>query len=85
MKVSPQIGRMLVAHLLMGFNVHNNLLWLIRDEGKWEDGYLCPTTYSLDCHHHIGCIKVGSCVRHFDVSLIVCGQRQETVSINHNF
>ena len=29
------------------------------------------------------CIKVGSCVRHFNVSL--CGQSHKTVSINHNF
>ena len=39
-------------HLLtQGLNVHINLLRLIRDGGKWGDGYLCPTTYSLHCHH----------------------------------
>ena len=38
-------------YFLMGLNVHNNFLRLIRDGGKWEDGYLCPTTYSLHCHH----------------------------------
>ena len=36
----------------MGFNVHNNLLRLIRDGvGELGDGYPYPTTYSLHCHH----------------------------------
>ena len=36
------------------------------------DGYLCPnSTFSLHCHHQTDCIKAGSCVRHFNVSLIV--------------
>ena len=30
-------------------------------------------------------IKVGSCVSHFNVSLIVCWQSHQTVSINHRF
>ena len=24
---------------------------MCRDRGKWGDGYLCPTTHSLHCHH----------------------------------
>ena len=31
------------------------------------------------------CVKVGSCVSHFNVSSTVCGQGHKTVSINHNF
>ena len=37
--------------LLIGHNVHSNLLRLIRDGQKWRDGYLGPITYSLHCHH----------------------------------
>ena len=45
--------RGLPATLLMGLNVQSNLLRLIGDGGKWGggDGYLCPITYSLNCHH----------------------------------
>ena len=39
-------------YLLMGLNVHSNLLLLIRDGGKvGGGGYLCPTTYPLRRHH----------------------------------
>ena len=41
----------LLTYLLIALNVHSNLLRLIRDWGEWRDGYLCPTTYSLHCHH----------------------------------
>ena len=44
----------------MGLDVHNKLLRLIRDGVKWGLvvggwGYLCPTTYSLHCHHQNDC------------------------------
>ena len=43
------------VNILMGLNVHSNLLRMIRDGGKWGgDGYLCPTTYSLHCHRQNG-------------------------------
>ena len=67
------------SYLLLRLNVHSNLLQLIRDRGKWGDGYLCPTTYSLHCHHQNDCIKVGSCVRHFNVPLTVWAQSQDSV------
>ena len=35
----------------MRFNVHSNFLRLIREGGKWGDGYLYSTTFSLHCHH----------------------------------
>ena len=56
-----------------------NLLRLMRDGGKLGDGYLCPTTYSLHCQHQNDCIMAGSCVRHFDVSLIVRAKSQDSV------
>ena len=40
-----------IVFLLLGLNVHSNLLRLIRDLGMWGDGYLCPTTYSPHCQH----------------------------------
>ena len=64
-----------VAYLLMGLTVDSNLLQLNRDGGKWGEGYLCPTI----CHHPIDCIKAGSCVRHFNVSLIVRVKSQNSV------
>ena len=40
---------------------------------------------SLHCpHQNDSCIKVGSDESHFNVSLIVRGQSQKTVSTNHN-
>ena len=63
----------------MGFNSHSNLLRLIRDGGKWGDGYLCPNTYSLHCHHQSDCIKMGSCVSHLNVSFIVWAKSQVSV------
>ena len=46
-------GLFTAGQLLIGLNVHSNLSRLIRDGGKWGggDGYLCPTMYSLHCHH----------------------------------
>ena len=48
-------GDRLLRYLLIGLHVHTNLLRLIRDGavggGERENGYLCPTTYSLHCHH----------------------------------
>ena len=67
------------AYALIRLNVHSNRLRLIRDVGKWGDGYLCHTTFSLHCHHQNDCIKAGSCVRHFNVSLIVWAKSQEGV------
>ena len=69
----PHSVRDLVTH---GLNVHSNLLLLIRDGGKWGDGYLCPTTYSLHCHHRNDS-RAGSCVRLFNVSLIVWAVRKQ--------
>ena len=64
--------------LPIGLNVHSNLLRLSRDGGKWGDGYLCPTTYTLHCHHQNDTrFKAGSCVRHFKVSLIVWAKSQD--------
>ena len=40
------------------------------------EGYLCPTTYSLHCHHQHDCIKAGSSVNPFNVSLIVWTKSQ---------
>ena len=67
------------GYLLMRLNVHGNLLRLIKDGGSGEDGYLRPTTYSLPCHHQNDCIKAGSCMSHFNVSLIVWAKSQDGV------
>ena len=72
----------------MGLNVHSNLLRLIRAGGMWGDGYLCPKTYSLyslHCHHQIDCIKAGSCVRRYNVTLIMGAKSQDTVHKPHFF
>ena len=72
----------------MGLNVHSNLLRLIRAGGMWGDGYLCPKTYSLyslHCHHQIDCIKAGSCVRRYNVTLIMWAKSQDTVHKPHFF
>ena len=41
--------RAALVYFFMWLNVHNNLLWLIRDGGKWGDGYrlLPPTRYTV--------------------------------------
>ena len=67
------------AYVLIRLNVHSNRLRLIRDVGKWGDGYLCPTTFSLHCHYQNDCIKAGSSVRHFNVSLSVWAKSQDSV------
>ena len=51
--LKPTAAKPEVPYLPMGLNIHSNLLRLIRDRGKWGDGYLCPTTYSLHCHHPV--------------------------------
>ena len=66
--------------LLMGLNVHSNLLRVIMDgEGRGEcgDGFLRPSTYSLHCHRKND--PAGSCARHFNVSLIVWAKLQDSV------
>ena len=56
------------------------MIRLIRDGGKWGDGYICPTTYSLHSHHqNDSAFKAGSCVKHFNVSLIVWAKSQDSV------
>ena len=32
-------------------NVSGNPLWLIRDGGKWEERYTCPTNHKVRCDH----------------------------------
>ena len=59
--------------LLITLNIYSNLLQLIRG------GFLCPTTYSLHCHHQNDCIKAGSCVSQFKVSLMVWAKSQDSV------
>ena len=57
-------------------------LRLIRD-GEVGESFLffifLSNTYSLHCHHQNDCIKVGSCVSHFNVSLIVWARSQDSV------
>ena len=43
-----QSEAILRRYIYMGLNVHINLLRLIRDGGKSEDGHLCPTNHT-DC------------------------------------
>ena len=66
--------------LLMGLNVHSNLLRLIRDGGKWgEVGGWIPMSYHLLATLSPPewlYIKAGSCVRHFNISLIVWAKSQ---------
>ena len=58
-------------------------LRLIRDRavggGAGGRDFFISNTYSLHCHHQIYYIKVGSCVRHFNVSLIVWAKSQDSV------
>ena len=65
------------SYLLMGLNVHSNLLQLIRDRGKV--GGWVPMSYhlltTLSPPEWL-CTKVGSCARHFNVSLIVPAKSQ---------
>ena len=75
----------MLCQSLMRLNVHSEFLRLVRDGGEWEAGYLCPTTYSLHCQHQTNCIKAGSCMRHFNVALIVWAKSHDKVSINHKF
>ena len=54
-------------------------LRLIRDGAVWVSGIYISNTYAPHSHHQNDCIKVGSCVSHFDVSLIVCAKSQDSV------
>ena len=55
-------------------------LRLIRDGEVGEgSGFFVSNTCSLHCHHQNDCIKVGSCVSHFNVSLIVWAKSQDSV------
>ena len=57
------------------------LLTLIRDGeggGGRGSGIFISNTYSLHCHHQNDCIKVGSCVSHFNLSLIVWAKSQDS-------
>ena len=61
-------SRGLLFRLLLGLNVHSNLLRLIRDGGKWGEGMdiyvLPPTRYTLTTR--MTQQQGGqSCVRHF--------------------
>ena len=79
-KLYPAVLRTrLLTYLLVRLNVHSNFLLLIRDGGKGR-GYLCPTTYTLHCHHqnHF-CVKTGSCVKKNYVSWIVWGKSRDSV------
>ena len=62
------------VYLLMELNVHSNLLRLIR-------GWVSLSYYLLAALSRPDwlCIKAGSCVRHFNVSLIVWAKSQDSV------
>ena len=55
------------------------LLRLIRDGEVGGSGIFISNTYSLHCHHQNDCIKEGSCVSHFNASLLVWAKTQEGV------
>ena len=64
----------------IGLNIHSNLLWLTRDRGE-VGGWV-----AMSCHLLLTlsppewlCIKVGSCARPFNVSLIVWAKSQGSV------
>ena len=64
----------------IGLNIHSNLLWLTRDRGE-VGGWV-----AMSCHLLLTlsppewlCIKVGSCARPFNVSLIVWAKSQDSV------
>ena len=50
-----------------------------RERGSWGLGNFISNTYALHCHHQNDCIKVGSCVSHFNVSLTVWAETQDSV------
>ena len=62
--------------LLIWLNVHSNLFRLIREgrRGGMGTNVLPPTRYS---HHQNDCVKLGSCVRHFNVSLILWAKSKD--------
>jgi len=73
----------------MVLNVHRNIR-LIRDGEKgeqevWRWGEREIIYLSLHCHHqNDSCIKMGSDVSHFNVSVGSERQSHKTVSTNHN-
>ena len=54
-------------------------LRLIRDREVGGSGFFLSHTYSLHSSPEWFCIKLGSCVSHFDVSLIVWAKSQDSV------
>ena len=56
------------------------LLRLIMDGEVGGSGlfFFLSNTYSLQCHRQNGCIKVGSCVSHFNVSSVVWATSQDS-------
>ena len=61
-----------------GFTSTENIR-LIMDGEAVGSGIFISNIYSLHCHHQNDCIKVGSCVSHFNVSLIVWARSQDSV------
>ena len=60
-------------------------LRLIRDGEVEGSGSFILNTYSLHCHPEWLCIKVGSCVSHFNVSLTVWAKSRDSVHKNSFF
>ena len=55
-------------------------LRLIRDGEVGGSGIFISNTYSLHCHHqNDSAFRLGSCVSHFNVSLIVWAKSQDSV------
>ena len=61
----------------MGLNIHRNHQGLLGTGkcvcvyvwvGRGRLGMFISSTHLLHCHHQNDCIKVGSCVSHFNVS-----------------
>ena len=63
----------------MWFDIHSYLLWLIRDAGKWGEGYLCPSTPTNHTARHDH-QKDGQYGVSFNVSTVVGNKATKTVS-----